>query len=192
MVWIPKGIPLFSRHWDSWGPYPDSNPKPLNDSNQQSWQSKGTPQCHVETPQEIAGLMIRDYENPLVSLNKAKPAINALCYFLGFPPHGIGSKSPLRFPLSNSLNHGRSSNRRMSGWKDWKTHSRCQWQFFRQFTKSPFKLSEYLQQHQHASTINVSLNVVNQKQINLMRSILTKTAGTRSYDTSVISGVRYH
>ena len=35
-----------------------------------SWQSKVTPP-KLPFPQEIAGLMIRDYENPLVSLNKA-------------------------------------------------------------------------------------------------------------------------
>ena len=26
---------LYERDWDSWGPYPDSNPKPLNAPNQQ-------------------------------------------------------------------------------------------------------------------------------------------------------------
>ena len=34
VVWIP-GIPENERDWDFWGPYPDSNPKPLNAPNQQ-------------------------------------------------------------------------------------------------------------------------------------------------------------
>ena len=44
--------------------------------------TEGTPtQGHVETPQEIAGLMIIDYENPLLSLNKAGE--KRAGYFLG-------------------------------------------------------------------------------------------------------------
>ena len=35
VVWIP-GIPENERDWDSWGPCPDSNPKPLNAPNQQA------------------------------------------------------------------------------------------------------------------------------------------------------------
>ena len=37
------------------------------------------PQCHV-SPQEIAGLILRDYENPLVSL---KAGVFGAGYFLG-------------------------------------------------------------------------------------------------------------
>ncbi len=34
VVWIP-GVPENERDWGSWGPYPDSNPKALNATNQQ-------------------------------------------------------------------------------------------------------------------------------------------------------------
>ena len=35
------------------------------------WESKGTPPRPPKTPKKYPALLLRDYENPLVSLNKA-------------------------------------------------------------------------------------------------------------------------
>ena len=35
VIWIPA-IPENEKDWQPWGPYPDSNPKPLNAPNQQA------------------------------------------------------------------------------------------------------------------------------------------------------------
>ena len=42
-----------------------------DDENDHGNPSRDPPQGDRKTPQEIAGLIFRDYENPLVSLNKA-------------------------------------------------------------------------------------------------------------------------